>query len=81
MIGNGPIGFWPYPNKTYSYNPVSPKHELAKVFYFRVVYLFGGVKLNQKNNLEDFAWVTKDELQTYFPNAEYYSYIRSILDD
>lgn len=37
-----------------------------KLFFYRVQYLGGDIELNRKR-VADFAWVTKQELEDYFP--------------
>jgi len=80
FVGNGPMGYWTYPNKSYTYSrDLNDKYDLTKVFYFKAQYLFGPVKLNRKSGLVDFVWVTRDELKEYLTDSQHYNYVREFL--
>lgn len=50
---------------------------MMQVFFYHAEYLGGEVVLDGKE-LDDFAWVTRDELQEYF-SPELYNYVRDML--
>jgi len=73
FIGNCPVGFF-----TYNYPPAQQKEwdtYGSKVFFYYAFFVDGQVSISKKE-LEDFRWVTKDELKDFLePN-----YLSSIWD-
>eukprot|EP01052_Picozoa_sp_SAG31_P003395 SAG31_NODE_130_length_23424_cov_45.648802_7_plen_365_part_00 len=63
-VGNAPIGHLCFELPAVQ----RVKHDTfgKKVFFYRVQYLGGEFELNRKR-VADFAWVTKEELDDYFP--------------
>ena len=66
-----PVGNAPVAHLCFQLPPEQQqKHDTfgKKVFFYRVQYLGGDVALNRKR-IADFAWVTKNELEDYFPKS------------
>jgi len=77
LVGNAPIGHY-----TLLYTEEAKKkygYDTAKMFFYKAQYLHGVVKVN-KDQLVDHLWVTRDELQEFFPEA-YYNYVKELLLD
>jgi large subunit ribosomal protein L46 len=65
-VGNAPVAHLCFelpPQQQQKYDTFG-----KKVFFYRIQYLGGDLALNRKR-IADFAWVTKDELQDYFPKS------------
>jgi hypothetical protein len=63
-VGNAPVAHLCFelpPQQQQKYDTFG-----KKVFFYRIQYLGGELALNRKR-IADFAWVTKDELEDYFP--------------
>jgi hypothetical protein len=66
-----PVGNAPVAHLCFELPPQQQqKHDTfgKKVFFYRIQYLGGDLALNRKR-IADFAWVTKDELEDYFPKS------------
>jgi len=76
FVGHGPFGFYSH---TY---PSDVQKKLntfgSKVFFYYSYYINGNVTLHE--NLVDYAWVTKDELSSYF-HENYHHEVRQIIPD
>jgi len=78
FLGNAPVGHIEY------FMPQTAqeryKAEGAKVFFHRALYQSGNIRLNAKEGLIDYLWVTKKELKEYV-HPDYYKGVEDLLDD
>jgi len=77
FIGNAPCGFIKY-----KYNTKNPSPEQAvgaKVFYFKAQLKSGDV-IKSSPDVENFVWITKDQLSEYVPSSYEQSLNKFILD-
>jgi len=77
FIGNAPCGF-----EKYKYNIKNPSPERAigaKVFYFKA-QLKGGAVIKSSPDVEDFAWLTKEQLSDFVPPTLKQNLDKFILD-
>lgn len=74
FLSNSPVAF-----HNYKHNTEKDSIFGSKVFFFKAQYVSGSVKLNLKE-LEQYVWVTKEEMKQYVSN-DYYNAIAPALMD
>ena len=79
FIGNGPCGMLP---ATGDWNTMEEERS-GKVFLIPVEVIKGQPQLSEqvKQEVEDFAWVAKDEMNEYFKCKETQEYLQKLLQD
>ncbi|KAJ3501753.1 hypothetical protein NLJ89_g9197 [Agrocybe chaxingu] len=76
IVGKTPIGVYKSPQTEASPEPITPK---CVTFFFKAHIMAGQVK-PAKDNIKDFAWLTKEEVETRV-DKHYWDGIKDILSD